>query len=101
MIQYMQNVLIEGAVIEVTATGELIQEYEGNYSIELLDARLGYAYSGQQASQQQNNQQGFQQQAPQQQGGFQNNQQQCYQQNQQQQGGYAPNTNQGGFKPQQ
>ena len=108
MIQYMQNVLIENAVIEVTATGELIQEYEGNYSIDLLDAKLGYAYSGQQAPQQQNNQQGFQQnnfQPNNQQGsGFQQNNQQgsgFQQNNQQQNGGYAQNTNQGGFQKQQ
>jgi len=50
LIQYMNDVLIENAVIELTATGELIQEYEGKYSIELLDAKLGYAYTGQQAA---------------------------------------------------
>ena len=92
LITYMQNVLVEGAVIEVNATSELIQEYEGKYSIELLDAKLGYAYSGQQQSPQY--QQGQQQQAaPQQQqqpqgSGFHNPPQQ---QQQSQQGGYTQN----------
>ncbi len=81
LIQYMNDVLIENAVIELTATGELIQEYEGKYSIELLDAKLGYAYTGQQQAPQynQNTQQqgsGFQQKAQpnqqQGQGGFHN-----------------------------
>ena len=71
LITYMQNVLVEGAVIEVNATSELIQEYEGKYSIELLDAKLGYAYSGQQQSPQY--QQGQQQQQSQQGGYTQNN----------------------------
>ncbi len=74
LIQYMNDVLIEDAVIEVTATGELIAEYEGKYSIELLDAKLGYAYTGQKQAPQYTQQQqaqgsGFvqqQQQAPQQ-----------------------------------
>jgi len=82
-IQFYQNALIEGAVIEVTCEQLKIDSYDGNngtiLSIDMLNARLGYVFSGTQQPQQQQQapQQQYQQQAPQ--------QQQQYQQQPQQQ----------------
>ena len=58
-IKFYQDVLIEGAVIEVTAEQEKIDVFQGNdgprYSIDLLNARLGFTHTpqGQHAPQQQ------------------------------------------------
>ena len=86
-IQFYQNALVEGAIVEVSAEQLKIDSFQGDngaiLTIDMLNARLGYVYSPQgQAPQQQgfqnqapainqpqNNvasQQGFQQQAPQQ-----------------------------------
>ena len=96
-IQFYQNALIVGAVIEVTCEQLKVDSYDGNngpmLSIDMLNARLGYVFSGtqqpaqQQAPQQQQyQQQPQQQQAPQQQYQQQNGQpmnpQQVQQQNQ-------------------
>jgi len=81
-IQFYQNALVEGAIVEVSAEQLKIDSFQGDngaiLSIDMLNARLGYIYSPnsqpnqQQAAPQQNfqqAQQGFaQQQAPQQQG---------------------------------
>jgi hypothetical protein len=56
-IQFYQNALIEGAVIEVTCEQLKIDSYDGTngtmLSIDMLNARLGYVFSGQQPQQQQ------------------------------------------------
>jgi len=57
-IQFYQNALIEGAVIEVTCEQLKIDSFDGNngpmLSIDMLNARLGYVFSGtQQPAQQQ------------------------------------------------
>ena len=48
-IQFYQNTLVEGAVIEVTGEQAKINIFEGQngpqHSIELLNARLGYVFS--------------------------------------------------------
>lgn len=101
-IQFYQNALIEGAVIEVTCEQLKIDSFDGNngpmLSIDMLNARLGYVFSGTQqpAQQQQQGQQQYQQQAPQQ-------QQQQYQQAPQQQQGQQQYQQQNGqpMNPQQ
>ena len=74
-VQFYRDVLIEGAVIEVMAEQAKVDVFQGSngpmYSIDLLNARLGYAHTpqGQQAPQQQRapqQQQSQQQYAPQQ-----------------------------------
>ena len=69
-IQFYQNALIEGAVIEVTCEQLKIDSYDGTngtmLSIDMLNARLGYVFSGTQQPQQQASPQQYQQQAPQQ-----------------------------------
>ncbi len=69
-IDFMRSVLVEGAVIEITAKSEKPKLFEGNngpvLSIQLLECDLGYVYTGQQAPQQQVQQQQGYQQAPQQ-----------------------------------
>jgi len=69
-IQFYQNALIEGAVIEVTCEQLKIDSYDGTngtmLSIDMLNARLGYVFSGTQQPQQQPAPQQYQQQAPQQ-----------------------------------
>ncbi len=79
-IQFYQNALVEGAVVEVFAEQLKIDSFQGDngniLTIDMLNARLGYIYSPQGQAPQQNfqqAQQGYaqQQQAPQQQGGFQ------------------------------
>ena len=91
-IQFYQNALVEGSVIEVSGDALKIKSFDGQngqqLSIELLNAKLGYVHAGQQVSNQQPQYQ--QQQAPQQQ----------YNQQSQQQGGFAPQQQQG-FAPQQ
>ncbi len=44
-IKYYADVLIAGAVIEVSGDSLKIDTYEGNHSIELLNASLGYTYT--------------------------------------------------------
>jgi hypothetical protein len=50
-IDFYRSVLIEGTVIEVTAESEKIRKFEGAnglvLSIELIDAKLGYTFTGQ------------------------------------------------------
>jgi hypothetical protein len=92
-IQFYQNALVEGAIIEVSAEQLKIDSFDGQngavLSIDMLNARLGYVYSpqgqqqqgghlakspdqyAQQGSYQPQQQGGYMQQAPQQQGGFQ------------------------------
>lgn len=92
-IQFYQQALVAGAVVEVMGKQEKIKVFDGQngqkLSIELLDASLGMIHTGeqQQAPQQQANQ--YQ---PQQQGGY-NQQPQPQQQARPQQGGFNPNEN--------
>lgn len=71
-IQYYQSVLVEGAVVEVTAPEEKVRVFDGNngpiYTIELINANVGYVYAPDQSGQQAPLQQHApaQQQAPQQ-----------------------------------
>lgn len=86
-IQFYQNALVEGSVIEVSGDALKIKSFDGQngqqLSIEILNAKLGYVHTGQQA----NNQQQYQQQ--------QYNQQQVgFNQQPQQQAGFAPQQNQ-------
>ena len=87
-IQFYQNVLVAGSVIEVSAEQLKIDTFNGDngqvVSIDMLNARLGFVFTG---DQQPNQQQQSQQYAPQQQSP-QHNQQQY---NQQPQQGYNPN----------
>ena len=91
-IQFYQSALVEGSVIELSGDQLKIKTFDGqngqSISIELLNAKLGYAHTAQPAQQQGGFQQQPQQQAP----------QQGFQQQQQQQGGFAPQ--QGGYTPQ-
>ncbi len=93
-IQFYQNALVEGSVIEVSGDALKIKSFDGQngqqLSIEILNAKLGYVHTGQQANSQQQPQY-QQQQAPQQQ----------YNQQPQQQGGFAAPQQQQGFSPQQ
>tara|TARA_R100000541_G_scaffold2314_2_gene8722 strand:+ start:984 stop:1436 length:453 start_codon:yes stop_codon:yes gene_type:complete len=90
-IQFYQNALVEGSVVEVSCDQLKVDSFDGNngpvLSIDMLNARLGYVYSQQQVNAPQYNQQqsqgGFHQQAPNQNGGF--------QQQAPQQGGYQQN----------
>ena len=84
-IQFYQQALVEGAVIEVTGESIKVKQFNGQnglqITLELQNAKLGYVHTAGQ-------QQGFnQQQAPQQQGNY-SQQQQGY--GNQQQGGFAP-----------
>jgi len=76
-VQFYQNALIEGAIVEVTAEQLKIDSFDGNngpvLSIDMLNARLGYVFSPNQPAQNQ----GYQQ--PQN-NGYQPNQNQGYQQ---------------------
>lgn len=71
-VQFYQNALIEGAVVEVTGDKLKIRQFQGNnglsLSIELLDAKLGFVYAPQAAQQQRPAQQHQMQQMQQQQG---------------------------------
>jgi len=104
-IQFYTDVLVEGAIVEVSAEQLKIDQFDGDngpiLTIDMLNTRLGYVNAPQGAGQQQN------------QGGFQqNNQQQSNSGFQGQQQGQAINTsnaqfvqqgqqNQGGFNNQQ
>ena len=84
-VQFYTDVLVEGAIIEVSAEQLKIDQFDGNngpvLSIDMLNARLGYVHNpnAQQGQQTQQQSQGFQQAPPQQQQNFQqappNNQQ--------------------------
>lgn len=71
-VQFYQNVLVEGAVVEVTGDKLKIRQFQGNnglsLSIELLDAKLGFVYAPQAAQQQRPAQQPQQQRQQPQQG---------------------------------
>lgn len=84
-VQFYQQSLIEGSVIEITGTTQKIKTFDGqngqHLSIEIHDAKLGYVHTGNSPQQQQQQhhqsqqqrapqQQAPQQQAPQQQGGW-------------------------------
>lgn len=100
-VKYLQDVLIEGAVIQLTGQQQKVKVFEGNngpvYSIELIDAKLGGSVYQSAAPNQQNSgwgqpqapQQGYNQQ-PQQSQPRQQQTQQEYQQQQQQQQQYNP-----------
>lgn len=76
-IQFYQQSLVEGSVVEVFCEKQSIEQYQGTnglqLSINMLNARLGHVHTGQQPSQQQAPQQ--RQQAPQQHQGYQAQQQ--------------------------
>ncbi len=66
-VAYLQQVLVEGAIVSVSGDNQRIDQYQGNnglsLTIELLNARLEYAYNpAGQAQYQQNNQQAQQRQ---------------------------------------
>ena len=67
-IEFYKEVLVEGAIVEISGSQQKIETYDGNsgtvFSIELLDAKLGYIGSISQP-QQSAQQQTPQQQAPQ------------------------------------
>ena len=99
-IQFYQQALVAGAVVEVMGKQEKIRTFEGQnglkLSIELIDASLGMIHTGDQPQQQQQGyaqqQQANQQHQPQHQGGY--NQQPAQQrQPAPQQGGFNPNEN--------
>lgn len=103
-IQFYQKALVEGSVIEVSGDALKIKSFNGQngqqLSIEILNAKLGYAHTGQQA----NNQQQYQQQGQQQQYNQQPQHHGGFNQQPQQQSGFAPQQQpqqQGGFAPQQ
>ena len=108
-IQFYTAALVAGAIVEVTAEQLKIDSFQGNESvmltIDMLNARLGYVFSGQAPNNQQTapqQQGGYSQQAPQQQQnsyanqGQQQQQPQYNQQTQQQE----PRDNQGFTKAQ-
>jgi len=66
-VQFLQSALTEGAIVEVTAKQAKIEEYNGNHSIDLIDASLGYIGTAGQAQPAQSPQQQQYSQAPQQQ----------------------------------
>ncbi len=91
-VQFYQQALVEGSVIELSGTTQKIKSFDGQngqvLSIEIHDAKLGFVHTGNQPQQQQ--------QAPQQNQCYQNAPQQQYnapQQNQHQQ--HAPQQQQG------
>ncbi len=55
-VQFYQNALVEGAIVEVAGDKLKIRQFQGNnglsLSIELLDAKLGFVYAPQAAQQQ-------------------------------------------------
>jgi len=55
-IAFLQQSLVEGAVVEITATSEKVKSFDGQngqrLSIELLDAKLGFVHSSAQPQQQ-------------------------------------------------
>ena len=58
---YYRNVLVEGAIVEVTGDNIKLDIYDGNngqsITLEMLNARIGFATSGQQNNNQQSSQQ--------------------------------------------
>ena len=96
-IQFYQQALVSGAVVEVMGKQEKIKVFDGQngqkLSIELLDASLGMIHTGDQPQQQAPQQQGYAPQQQQPQGGYQQPPQQQYQQapQHQPQGGFNPN----------
>ena len=68
-VQFYQQALVEGSVIELSGTTQKIKSFDGQngqvLSIEIHDAKLGFVHTGNQPQQQQQNQ-GYQN-APQQQ----------------------------------
>ena len=88
-VQFYQQALVEGSVIELSGTTQKIKSFDGQngqvLSIEIHDAKLGFVHTGNQPQQQQQ-----QQQAPQQNQGYQNAPQQQYNAPQQQQGYQQP-----------
>ena len=104
-IQFYQQALVEGSVIEISGTTQKIKSFDGQngqiLSIEIHDAKLGFVHTGQQAPQQQGGyqqpQQAPQQQQQQQYRAPQQQPQQNYQAPQQQQ--YAPCPECGGLNP--
>ena len=89
-VQFYQQALVEGSVIELSGTTQKIKSFDGQngqvLSIEIHDAKLGFVHTGNQPQQQQ---------APQQNQGYQN----APQQQQQQQ--YSAPQQQGYQQPQQ
>jgi len=64
-VQFYQQALVEGSVIEVSCEQQSIESFQGTngpmLSINMLNARLGYVHTGQQAPQQRQQQtQGYQ-----------------------------------------
>jgi single-strand DNA-binding protein len=104
-IQFYQQALVEGSVVEVMGKQEKIKTFDGQngqkLSIELLDASLGMIHTVDQPQQQAPQQPGYAPQQQQAQGGYQQqnapHQQQYQQAPQQQQGGFQ-NQN-GGYAP--
>ena len=104
-IQFYQQALVEGSVIEISGTTQKIKSFDGQngqiLSIEIHDAKLGFVHTGQQSPQQQGGyqqpQQAPQQQQQQQYRAPQQQPQQNYQAPQQQQ--YAPCPECGGSNP--
>ena len=72
--QFYESVLVEGAVIEVSGTGLIVETFDGQngqvITLQIQEPKLGYTFTGQQPPQQNQNQGGYQQQAPQQNQGF-------------------------------
>ena len=93
-VQFYQQALVEGSVIELSGTTQKIKSFDGQngqvLSIEIHDAKLGFVHTGNQPQQQQ---------APQQNQGYQNAPHQHQQQQQQQQ--YSAPQQQGYQQPQQ
>lgn len=94
-IEFYQQALVEGAIVEVSGMALRIKEFKTQqgvgHAIEILDAKLGFI--GQSAPKNDGagyQQQGGYQQQPPQQGGY-----------QQQQGGYQQQPQQGGYQQQQ
>ncbi|AUR83737.1 nucleic acid-binding, OB-fold protein [Vibrio phage 1.039.O._10N.286.55.A2] len=91
-VQFYQQALVEGSVIELSGTTQKIKSFDGQngqvLSIEIHDAKLGFVHTGNQPQQQQQAPQQQYQQPPQQQ--YNAPQQQGYQQPQQ---GYQNNPN--------
>jgi single-strand DNA-binding protein len=104
-IEFYQQALVEGAIVEVSGMSLRIKEFKTQqgvgHAIEILDAKLGFI--GQSAPK--NDGAGYQQKGgyQQQQGGYQQQQPQQggYQQQHPQQGGYQQHPQQGGYQQQQ
>jgi len=104
-IQFYQNALIEGSIVEVSAEQLKVDSFQGDngaiLSIDMLNARLGYVHTAQGApqQQQQNNNQGHNNNQQQNQGGFGGQQQPQFQAQPNQNGSFnrqqQPNQNGG------